>query len=398
MNTSEVPANPPADWDPNSEAVLADQRSAFDRQRGRCPVSVDAAGNWTLFAHSDVLAAANDPETFSSAVSRHRALPNSLDGEEHRSFRALIDRYLTDERVEAQTPECLAQADSVLAELGERDRICLIEDFGALFAVRAQSAWLGWPVELQSELLRWMGENSAASRSGEYERTAAVAAWFDDIIGRLIAERQPRLAGGEAPWDVTAELVSDVSLGRPLAVPEVVSILRNWTAGDLGSIASSIGVIGHYLATHQEIQDSLRAAAIAGDDLALEAGIEEILRIDDPFVSNRRVTTRATDVGGRELPAGAVVTLNWTSANRDPLVFPDPDSWEPVAHAKDNLVFGAGPHVCPGRALTLMELHCAIGALLRSTARIELDPAEAAIRSQPPVGGWERVPVVLKRG
>ena len=33
---------------------------------------------------------------------------------------------------------------------------------------------------------------------------------------------------------------------------EIVSILRNWTAGDLGSIATSIGVIVHFLATHPE--------------------------------------------------------------------------------------------------------------------------------------------------
>lgn len=393
----ENPVPETADWDPHSAAVIADQRSAYDAQRGRCPVAVDAAGQWTLFNHADVLAAATNPETFSSAVSRHRALPNSLDGAEHRAYRSLIDRYLTTERVTGQAEQCLTHARALLRELPAVARICLISDFGAKFAVRAQSTWLGWPAALEQELLDWMADNLAASRSGEYERTAAVAQRFDAIISELIATRRPQLDGGAAPADVTAELMTDESLGRRLRDEEVVSILRNWTAGDLGSIASAIGVIGHFLATEPEVQDTLRAAAQDFDDAALEAGLEEILRIDDPFVTNRRVTTCPVSVNGRELPAGAVVHLNWTSANRDPQVFPRPDDWRPLEHARANLVFGAGPHVCPGRELTLLELRCAVGELLRATRRITLDPSAQALRAAPPVGGWERVPLVLDR-
>ena len=50
----------------------------------------------------------------------------------------------------------------------------------------------------------------------------------------------------------------------------------------------------------------------------LSAALEEILRIDDPFISNRRRATRETEVAGQRIAAGERVYLNWTAANRDP--------------------------------------------------------------------------------
>ena len=95
--------------------------------------------------------------------------------------------------------------------------------------------------------------------------------------------------------------------------------------------------------------------------------IDEVLRIDDPFVSNRRVTTAPVDLGGVRLPEGARVKLHWTSANRDEVVVADPEAFDPVGHAADNLVYGVGRHACPGRLLATAELRIAVRALLAGT-------------------------------
>ncbi|MGE5307416.1 MAG: hypothetical protein ACM3KG_00185, partial [Hyphomicrobiales bacterium] len=95
--------------DPHSEAgTQPDLRWMLDRQRSECPVTRAPDGSVTLLTHADVKAAALDPETFSSAVSAHRALPNSLDGAEHRVYRALVDSYMTADAVAAQEPQCQA--------------------------------------------------------------------------------------------------------------------------------------------------------------------------------------------------------------------------------------------------------------------------------------------------
>lgn len=368
----------------------ADQRDVYDALRATCPVAPED-GSWVVLRHAEVVAAATDPATYSSAVSTRRAIPNSLDGAEHAAYRAVVDRYLTPERVAREEPRCRTHAAAIVDALPRDTTVKTIGGIGVPYAVRSQSTWLGWPPDLEDELVTWMQDNHAATRSGDRARTAEVAEHFDRMIHTLLQARRGRPAA-----DVTGELLGETVDGRPLDDEEVVSILRNWTAGDLGSLATSVGVIVHFLATSPAVQREVRALVGAGDRGGVEAAVEEILRIDDPFVANRRVTTREVELGGETIPRGGRLLLNWTAANRDPLVFGDPDEYDPVGHAGANLVFGIGPHVCPGRDLTLMELRVVVEELLARTSWIEPAPDRPAVRETPPVGGWARVPVVLR--
>jgi len=373
-----------------NERVWEDQRARFDRMREECPVAHTEDGTMVL-RHAEVVAAATDPGTFSSSVTARRAIPNSLDGAEHAAYREIVDRYLGPEQVAQQEEQCRQTAEEIVAHLPRGQMIRTVTGVGVPYAVRTMSAWLGWPEELEPDLVKWMRDNHAATRSGDRSRTAAVAQRFDALIRALL---QPRRQG--TARDVTGELMRESVNGRPLSDEEVVSILRNFTAGDLGSLAASVGVIVYDLAAKTAVQHHVRDLVAAGSAAQLEAALEEILRIDDPFVSNRRRTTAEVTVGGQVLPEGRRILLNWTAANRDPRVFGDPDRYDPVGNAESNLVFGIGPHVCPARGLTLMELRVLITELVRATTWIDLATDEPAVRETWPVGGWARVPVLLR--
>lgn len=356
-----------------------------------CPMAKETGSDaWLVLGHPEVVSAATDPETFSSTVSTRRVIPNGLDGEEHATYRAVVDRYMTLERVAALEPTARAVAAEIVAGLPRDVTVKTITHIGTPFAVRSMSAWLGWPRDLEDELVTWMRDNLDATRSGDRSRTAEVAERFDRMIRSLLDDRRDRPV-----TDVTGELMDEQVDGRPLTEEETVSILRNWTAGDLGSLASSVGVIVHFLASRPEVQAELRTHVTNRDVDAQEAAVEEILRIDDPFLANRRRTTTQVDLGDERLEEGTLLRLNWATANRDPRVFPFPDHYDPVGHAPDNLVFGIGPHICPGRALTLMELRVVIAELLAHTDEIVHATDRQAEREQPPGGGWARVPVVL---
>ena len=367
-----------------------DQRSTYDALRARCTV-VREHDKWVALGHAEVVAAATDAKAFSSRLTTRRAIPNSLDGTDHAAYRAVVDRYLTDERVEHEESHCRAQAAAIVDALPRGATVETIANIATPFAVRSQSSWLGWPSDLEDELVEWIRDNDAASRSGSRDRMRLVAERFDHMIRSLLETRRDA-----ATTDVTSELLGDTVGGRPLTTEEIVSILRNWTAGDLASLAASAGVLVHFLAARPTIQQEVRTLVEAGDRAALVAAVDEILRIDDPFVSNRRVTTRAVTLGGQDIAKGEQVLLNWTTANRDPLIFGDPDRYDPEGNAGANLVFGIGPHVCPGRALTLMGLRVMLEELLGRTTWIELASDRPAVRERPPVGGWARVPVVLR--
>ena len=378
--------NPIPEWEPLSEASLVDQRGTYDQQRATCPVARSPRGV-TIFRHADVVAAAADPATFSSTVSARRAVPNSLDPPEHTAFRAIIDPFFSPERMRALEPRVRAVAAEIIHALPKGVTVDAVTGIGYPFAVRAQAEWLGWQ-GIEARLLRWMGENHVATRSADRSRTAAAAAAFDELVAAQVQRR--RQLGSAAPQDPTTELLDVVVEGRPLADADIVSILRNWTAGDLGSMAAALGVVVHFVATHPDVQHALRSGS---DDLA--EAIDEMLRIDDPFLVNRRVTTAATSVAGYALEPDTRVYLNWTSANRDETIFADPDAYRPHAHASLNLVYGTGIHVCPGRPLATLELVVALQTLLSTTASVELATDEEPVRETYPLGGWRRLPVRL---
>lgn len=355
--------------------------------RAACPAAESPRGV-TLFRHADVIAAAGDPATFSSHASAHRMVPNSLDPPEHTAFRAIVDAFFTPERMRILEPRVRGIAHQIVGALPRGATIDAVAAIGYPFAVRAQADWLGWQ-GIEDELLAWMARNHAATRSRDRSQAADAAAAFDEIVSAQVRRR--RQMGNTAPRDPTTELLEVAVDGAPLSDADVVSILRNWTAGDLGSMAAALGVVVHFLATHAEVQQDLRAHP---DTLA--RAVDEMLRIDDPFLVNRRVTTAATQIAGFRLPAGTRVYLNWMSANRDETVFADPDAYRPDENARHNLVYGCGIHVCPGRPLATMELVVAAQALLGTTAGIELATDAQPVRETYPLGGWRHVPVRLR--
>ena len=365
-----------------------DIRSFTDQLRTKHPVIKNAAGEWVLLKHDNVMAAALDDENFSSHVSRYLQIPNGLDGEEHTQYREVIERYLTHEALTPFIPVFERVANELITELPKGKVIDAVNDIGAVFAVRAQCQWLGWPAELEPRLLAWMKENHAATRSGKHEWTAKVAEEFDDIIRSII---QPRRAQkNQDSDDITTQLCRETVNGKLLTEQEIVSILRNWTGGDLGSIALCVGVIIAHIVEHPELIITIKQSSNEN----VEAIINEILRIDDPFVSNRRVTKCPVHISGQTIPAGAKVRLNWTSANRDEAVFNN-DQFDPIAHADKNLVYGIGKHVCPGRLLASTELRIALQALLSSVQKMSFVEGQLPEREVAPVGGYHKVPVIL---
>lgn len=369
-------------------AAGRDLRAYTDELRPQHPVVRNVAGEWVLLRHADVVAAALDHERFSSKVSRYLQVPNGFDGEEHTRYRAVIERHLSRDALEPFIPVFESVAAQLMAELPRGSVLDAVSDIGAVFAVRAQCEWLGWPAELEPRLLEWMKENHAATRSGDHAWMEDVAKQFDEIILSVILPR--RATEGNPPDDVTTRLCREVVDGRLLTETELVSILRNWTGGDLGSIALCVGVLVAHVAQQSELAEWLRTAP----DNAVEAVIDEVLRLDDPFVSNRRITTCPVQIGGQKIPSGARVKLNWTSANRDEAVF-DNNRFDPERNAAANLVYGIGKHVCPGRLLATWELRIALQAMLASVQTIKLAPDQQPEREVAPVGGYHRVPVIF---
>lgn len=390
------PRSAPDDWDPRNPRVLSDQITAYDDMRARCPVAHSDYLGWSVFRHADVVAIVTDHDTFSSAVSKYPAVPNGFDPPRHGPYRHLVDRYFTTEHMDAFEPVCRDLARDLVSRIPRGHDIEFIAQFALEYALQAQRAWLGWPEYTVDALRHWTARNHRATLHREREELDAVAAEFDVTVRRVLDDlRAETAATGAGANDVTSQLMREQVNGVPLTDEEIVSILRNWTVGELGTMSASVGILVAYLAEHPELQDELRK-----NPATLDAAADEILRMHSPLIANRRVTTRDVTLGGRTINAGERVNVNWASANRDERVFGDPDEYRPHENAKNNLLYGRGIHDCPGAPLARLELRIVLEELLAATTSIA-HPRDVVHGTQAhdyaayPASGYRTLPIVL---
>ena len=375
------PSTQPPDWDPRSADVQREPIPAYDAVAQRCPVAFSDMLQWSVFRHADVMRVLLDPGTFSNAVSRHVAVPNGMDPPLHTAYRQVIEPYFSAQRVDAFEPACRAIADELAQALQGAGEVGLMEAFALPFAVRAQCAFMGWPQALHAPLVSWLHKSQAATLAQDRPALAALAQEFDGIVEGLLQTR--RQAGAAAPHDLTTALMQETVNGAPLSAADITSILRNWTVGEIGTIAAAVGILAHWLAGHGDVQAQLRAHSAL-----VPAAIEEILRLHGPLATNRRVTTGPVELGGRSIAAGERLTIHWTSANRDGRVFDQPDTFRPDRDQSANLLYGAGIHVCPGAPLARMELRVALQALLAATTQWQAAPGGGAVPAVYPASGF----------
>jgi cytochrome P450 len=381
-----LPEHTPPDWDPLAPAVMRDQRAAYDAMRERCPVAHSDPHQWTVFGHADVARLLDDHVTFSSAVSHHVSVPNGLDPPEHTAWRQTLDPYFSPERVRAFEPACRRVAADLVQAVCSAQDVDLMTALALPFASRVQCAYLGWPASLADTLIQWAGRNHAATLAGDRAAMTAIGREFDDLVADLLrARRSPQTT---PPSDLTETLLRDTVSGRPLTAAEITSIVRNWTMGEVGTIAASVGIVAHRLASDPGLQVDLRRHVVP-----LPEAIDEILRIHGPLVSNRRIATRRVRVGDRTVEAGDRLTINWIAANRDPRAFDHPDSFRLDRNPADNLLYGAGIHVCPGAGLARMELRVVMEEFLSATHAIDLVPSRPPTNALPPASGFAALPL-----
>jgi cytochrome P450 len=110
------------------------------------------------------------------------------------------------------------------------------------------------------------------------------------------------------------------------------------------------------------------------DDPSLAANaVDETLRFESSQVSWRRITTQDTTLGGVDLPAGTRLFLNFASANHEPGLFEQPDTFDiRRPDANRHISFGKGIHFCLGSQLAKMEARIALELLAERLPTLRL--------------------------
>ena len=135
---------------------------------------------------------------------------------------------------------------------------------------------------------------------------------------------------------------------------------------------------------------------MADPDARIASTVEEILRMTSAHnLGLLRWALEDVEIGGVEVKRGELVIISESAANRDPKVFPKPDSFDAAREGANHLAFGHGPHVCLGQSLARTELRIVFPSLFRRFPDIRLacEASSLQIRNDRTGGGVDQVPV-----
>jgi cytochrome P450 family 142 subfamily A polypeptide 1 len=374
-----------------------DPEPAFAWMRRHQPVFYDEANDlWALATYAAVRAAGADPGTFSSAQGIRPMFPAlpmmiDLDAPEHQRRRRLVSAGFTPRRVAALEGRARVLCDALVDRALDAGTVDFVAEVAAPLPLAMIGDLLGVAPEDRPQLLRWSEQmlRSQGDLSPEAVEGAATAfSAFEAYMAAVIADRRRSGASDDLIGVLVHAEIDGDRLDDAALVHETLLIL-------VGGDETTRHVLSGGLLALLEHPDQLQL--LRDNRSLLPCAVEEMLRWVTPIKNMARTTTRAVEVVGRPIPAGAEVLLLYPSANRDETVFDEPGTFDVRRQPNPHLAFGFGPHVCLGNQLARLELRVLFDRLLDRAAEITLAaPGPFPRRASNFISGLETLPVALR--
>ena len=368
-------------YNPFAGEDFLDPAAAHLRLREQCPVHRFQGGGLeftSLTRHDDVLSALKNIETFSSqwgqGPQRKPAIALFNDPPQHTRFRRLINTSFTPRAAMALEPMMTALVEELVGEMLEApDRKGDLHDALAMpLPVIVIARMLGVPEEMRETFKEWSDSQLQGMNGSDPAREAkARRALAEYMLAEAEKRRVIAREGGTMPPDLISDIVAaSLDSDAPITDAEMLSLLTQILVGGNETTTSLITNLMWRLLENRELWE-----AVVADPNLVDVAVEESLRFDPPVLGLYRTTTCPVAIGDTTIPAEEKVHVLYASANRDPAVWDDPDTFRldrDLNRLRQHLSFGFGTHVCPGAALARTETRIALQALIRSVPTLEL--------------------------
>jgi len=377
---------------------LANPYPVYAALREHEPVRHMPDGSVFLTRYADLVAVYRDAATFSSdkhvefapkygadspLFEHHTTSLVFNDPPLHTRVRKLIMGALTRRAIADMEPGLVTLVDSLLDRLEAQGGGDLIEDFASAIPVEIIGNLLGVPHEDRGPLRAWslaiLGALEPVVTPAQHALGNQSVSEMLVYLRTLVAHR--RLHPGDPDHDVLTRLIQGEVDGEKLSEVELLQncifLLNAGHETTTNLIGNGLILLQEFPAARAQLLADLQATArdAAAQEQVLTLAVDECLRFESSNQLGNRRTLKATQVGGVDLPAGALVTLCIGAANRDPAQFPDPETLDLRRAVNKHLAFGFGIHQCAGLSLARLEGRIAIGRFLQRFPDYRLNEA-----------------------
>ncbi|MGW1678048.1 cytochrome P450 [Saccharopolyspora sp. NPDC002376] len=321
---------------------------------------------WLATRYEDAKTVLGDPRFSRAAVLHHdvpRMRPNApsgglltMDPPEHTRLRKLVAKAFTARRVEQLRPRAEEIANGLVDGMLERGAPAdLVEDFALPLPITVICELLGVPYADRLDFRVWSDAFLSTTKLSPEQVTDYIDRMLGYMAG-LVAERR-----AEPADDLLSALIAARDEQDKLSEEELVRLAAGILVAGHETTATQIPNFVYVLLTHPEQLAELRA-----DLDGIPQAVEELMRFV-PLGSGAgfpRYATEDVELGGVLVRAGEPVMVSAGAANRDELVFSDPELLDLTRQEASHIGFGHGPHHCLGAQLARMELQVALRTLL----------------------------------
>lgn len=331
---------------------------------------------WVLSRFGDVMDAARDTATFSSAggltfhyddmgaagIDEARPMV-MLDPPEHTEFRRLVARGFTPRRVATIEPAVRAFVVERLDRLAEGACDVVTELFKPLPSM-VVAHYLGVPEEDRSRFDAWTEAIVSANARGDVFDTPEAVAELFTYFSELVERR--RVEPGD---DTISDLLAAGVDGTPLL--RILGFAFTMVAGGNDTTTGLLAGSAELLTEHRDQRSTLlEHPALVAD------AVDELLRLTSPVQGLARTTTAEVHLHGTTVPAGRKVMLLYGSANRDPREFgTDAEQLRVERRPRRIMSLGYGAHHCLGAAAARLQGRVALEELLARFPDFAVDAA-----------------------
>jgi cytochrome P450 len=359
-------------------------------------------GHWVVASWDGVHAIGTDWETFTSEndvngtgnggkgqmipANSYRLDLGESDPPLHTERRRLEVPFFTPRSLRTWRPKIREYLDEALNKVVDRGSADLVDDIIIPTTARTVLFVIGWGAQEWEEaasaahLLSYLTPDEPGYPTDAPVRLRAK-------FRELVNDRRKNPTG-----DIVSALAHGVVNGAPLSMAEAESMLDALVFGGFDTTTSAAASTFIHLDQHPE-----QRARVARDEPFRRNVVEEILRVVPPPAGMARTAVRDVEFMGQQIAAGERVYMWLAAANRDPLVFPDPDTIDfERANAADHVTFSTGHHRCLGSPLAKVEIAEILTTVLTELPDMRID--HDRIKRYPDLGGvngYSRLPVTF---
>jgi cytochrome P450 len=274
-----------------------------------------------------------------------------LEGEAHRRLRSLVSKAFTP-RASARLHDTIVDVINELVDrVAAESRCDIVTDIARPYPVPIICALLGAPREDWQQFSLWADDIFTAFTLNPdgIDEDLVMRAWgeLDDYVDDMVARRRHTPTG-----DLLSDLIRAEDDGDRLDAAELRMLAGGLLLAGTDTTRNQLAASVDVLCDHPD-----QWALLAERPELAHSAVEETMRHSPIACGTLRVVAEDTELAGVVFPAGTMVLVNTFAANRDTVVYDDPDRFDISREGVPAvLTFGGGIHYCLGANLARLEL------------------------------------------